>query len=138
MKKRLFDLSMRVIVMFLIAMPLWLWALLDSKPGTTLVVTEQFFMFLVVFMATSIFAYRVLDAIAMRPEMRKALKTAVTVSFILFVPRAFPPFGQRHEALAHTAQLFAVSLLAGIPTALCWELWRSRRKTRNAQLKAIS
>jgi hypothetical protein len=138
MKKRLFDLSMLVIVMFLLAMPLWLLALLGSKPATTLVVTERFFMFLVIFMGASIFAYRVLDAIAMRPEMRKALKTAVTVSFILFVPRVFPPFGQRHEALAHVAQLFAVSLLAGIPTAFCWELWRSRRKTRNVQLKPIS
>ena len=138
MKKRLFDLSMLTIVMFLLAMPLWLVALLDSKPGTTLVVTERFFMFFAVSMAASYFLFGVLDAMAMKPEMQKALKAAVAASITFCVLRAFPPLGERHEALAHIAQLSAASFLGVFPAALCWELWRSRRKTRNAQLKPIS
>jgi hypothetical protein len=138
MKKRLFDLSMLAIVVFLLAMPLWLVELLDSKPGTTLVVTERLFMFFVVSVAASYFLFRVLDAMAMKPEMRNALAAAVTASITFCVLRAFPPLGERHEALAHIAQLSAASFLAVFPAALCWELWRSRRRTRNAQPKPIS
>jgi hypothetical protein len=134
MKKRLFHLSMLAIVMFLLAMPLWLVALLDSKPGTTLVVTERFFSFFVVSLAASYFLFRVLDAMAMKPEMRNALAAAVAASITFCVLRAFPPLGQRHEALAHIAQLSVASFVAVFPAALCWELWRSRRRTRNAQL----
>lgn len=142
MKKRLFDLFMLAIAMFLVAMPLWLVALLESKPGTTLVVSERFFVFFVVLIpascALSTFAYRVLDAMAMKPEMRNAVIMAAAVSIIACVVRVFPLFGERHEALPHIVQLSAASFLGAFPAALCWELWRSHRRTRNAQLKPIS
>jgi hypothetical protein len=142
MKKRLFDLSMLAIAMLLLAMPLWLVGLLDSKPGTTLVVTERFFLFFVVLIpassALSMFAYRVFDAMAMKPEMRNAVTIAVAASIIACVVRVFPLSGERHEALAHIAQLSGASFLSAFPAALFCELWRSRRRARNARLKPIS
>jgi|HubBroStandDraft_6_1064221.scaffolds.fasta_scaffold437376_1 hypothetical protein len=133
MKKRLFDLSMVLIVTLLASVPFYLLTLLDSKPGTTWMVTVRFLSYTTAFILLLTLLHSFLAAIPMKPEIRKAASTALMGTFIIFSWRVFPPAEPRHEALVRIFRLWAVALIVGFATSVCWEFWRSSRKKRNLQ-----
>jgi hypothetical protein len=136
MKERLFHFSMFLIVLVLVSAPLYLVSLLDSKPGTTWMVTARFFIFVpasLLFFALLTLLGRFMPPIPVKPEIRNAAGMAVGATLGSCLVSVFPALEPRHEALGHIFQRSAVSLPVAFAVFLCLEFWRSSRKKRNTR-----